>query len=180
MKVIDVTQLREDIHFPINRAVYKKPPKRNWFQKLYRFFTYKRNFELMEDYVLWIPKLKKFLFTPAPFLYDNASVPKLLSSLYNSDGMLLLGALPHDFGYRYKCLIFVNEDTGKLHLESCDKYQLDALLRYLCTYESGFKKASYVAWAGVKFFGFFGWNSNRKKNCNLYEDYPNLFNGGKL
>ncbi len=170
-----MTRLTQDIHFPVTRAVYKEAPKRNWFQKLWKFITYKRNYELREDYILWIPAKSLFLYIPAPFFYDNASVPKLLSSLFNPDGMLLLGALPHDFGYRYKHLIFINPFTGELYLEDYNKVELDHLFQYLCGYESKFEKASAVAGTGLSLFGFAGWNSNRKKDSRLYEDFPELF-----
>jgi len=175
MKRIDTSKLTKDIHFPINSAVYKEPPKRNFFQKLWRFVTYKRNYEVMDDYVLWIPKLKRFLFVPCHFLYDNASVPKILSSLYNADGMLLLGSLPHDFGYRYQCLLFVCQGSGNLYIKTFTKKELDEIFRYLCAYESKFKRASRVAKLGLSLGGFFGWKSNRKKNCNLFNDFPELY-----
>jgi len=175
MKHIDLSTLTKDIHFPITRAIYKKPPKRNWLQKIQKFVVYKRHYELMEDYCLYIPFLDKWLFIPAPFFYDNASVPKVLSGLYNADGMLLLGALPHDFGYRYECIIFIDNKNGGLIIHPYSKSELDSLFRYLCSYESGFTKSSAVAKFGLSIGGFVGWQSNRKKNHNLQKDFPDIY-----
>ena len=175
MKTIDLKELTEEIHFPITRALYKKPPKRNFFQRLWKFVTFKRNYEVMEDYLLYIPSLNKWLFIPAGFKYDNASVPKVLNGLYNADGMLLLGSLPHDFGYRYECLVFVNPLDLSLYIEPYTKEQLDHLFKYLCAYESEFPKASGIAGFGLQLFGFLGWKSNRKNYKSLPDDFPEIF-----
>lgn len=175
MRIFKLDTLRKDIHFPINRAIYKKPPKRSWWKKIWKFATYKRHYELMHDYVLYIPILDKYLFVPSGFLYDNASVPKVLSSFFNADGMLLLGALPHDFGYRYECLVFVDMVDGHLYIDPYTKKELDALFKYLCGYESGFKKASGMASFGLRLFGGFGWRSNRKRFNSLPKDFPSIY-----
>lgn len=175
--IIDTEGFVKDIHFPITQAVYKKAPVRNWYQKIFKFFTYRRWFEIKKNYILWVPILNRYIFIPNGFLYDLASVPKLLNSIYNSNGMLLLGALPHDFGYRYQCLVLVDEITGELYFRSFNKKELDEVFESLCAWESEFYKASKVAKIGLSLAGFIGWKENRKKNCILREDFPELFSG---
>jgi len=175
MRILDTAEFSKDIHFPVTRAIYRVPPKRNWYQKLIKFLTYRRWFEVMEDYVLWMPTLESYAFIPAHFVCDNASVPKMLSCLFTSDGMLLLGGHIHDFGYRYKCLILVNEMTGELHIKSFAKGELDEIFESLCAWESGFKKASNIAKKTLSVAGYIGWRENRKANNNLYTDFPGLF-----
>jgi len=175
MKILDTVSFTKEIYFPISRAVYNKPPERTWYQKIVKFLTYKRWDEVMVDYILWIPVLDSYIFIPACFLSDGASVPKLLNGLFNSNGMLLLGALPHDFGYRYKSLILINEMTGELYVRPFTKTELDEIFESLCVWESGFKKASLIAKYTLTVFGFLGWNENRKANNILEEDFPGLF-----
>lgn len=175
MRIIDTVNLTKDIHFPITQAVYSVPPKRKWYQKIIKFFTYRRWFEVMKDYVLWVPSLGCFIFIPITFLFDGASVPKFLGSLFSPTGMLLLGALPHDFGYRYKCLILVDEITCKLSVRLFNKKELDEVFKDLCAWESGLKRASGTAKTALTIAGFTGWNKNRKENRILKDDFPGLF-----
>jgi len=175
MKKINPENFTKKIHFPITRAIYKKPPKRTWFQKLFKFFVYRRSFEMMEDYVLWVPCLNSFIFIPKRFVSDLASVPKVLNGIYNTNGMLLLGAWPHDFGYKYESLFLVDEKTGELTVKSFSKKELDNIFKSLCAWESGFKGAAAVAKEGLSLFGFTGWNENRKANHVLTEDFKEVF-----
>jgi len=175
MKIIDLKTLSKDIHFPILRAVYKVAPKRSWWQKIIKFFTYHRWYEFMSDYILWVPSIDKYAFIPTSFVCDNASVPKVLSSLFNSDGMLLLGSYFHDFGYRYQGLFVVDMSTGELVFVTLNKKEFDRIFKDLCIYESGFKKASWIASTGLKLFGFIGWKQNRKRAAVLKKDFPELF-----
>ena len=175
MRIIDTDALTKEIHFPIARAVYKAAPKRNWFQKIIKFFTYRRWFEIVKDYIIWVPMLETYIFLPASFLSDGASVPKIFNSIFNTNGMLLLGSYPHDFGYRYECLVLVDEMTGALHVKSFTKSELDEIFESLCAWESGFDTASRVAKYVLSLFGFLGWYENRRKCCDLKTDFPSLF-----
>lgn len=175
MKILDTATLTKDIHFPVTRAIYKVAPKRSWLEKVIKFFTYRRWFELYKDYVLWIPCLESYVFIPNTFVYDLASVPKLLNGFFNSNGMLLLGALPHDFGYRYECLLLIDEMTGELYRKSFTKKELDQIFENLCSWESKFYTASKVAEFTLGVVGFFGWKENRKACHVLDVDFPGLF-----
>jgi len=175
MRTLDTTDFTQDIHFPITRAVYTEAPKRTWYQKILKFATYRRWFDVREDYVLWVPSLNTHIFVPRNFLYDLASVPKVLNGLFNSNGMLLLGALPHDFGYRYECLLLVDPLTDEIYQKPFDKAELDKIFESLCALESKFLKASKVARITLGIAGFIGWKENRKKACVLRDDFPELF-----
>ncbi len=175
MRILDTALFSKEIHFPIIRALYRSAPKRTWLQKIIRFFTYRRWYEFMFDYVLWVPSLDGYIFIPATFICDNASVPKLLSGLFNSDGMLLLGGYAHDFGYRYKCLLLVDEMTGELYRRPFAKFELDNIFEELCVMESKFPKASKVARITLGIAGHIGWLENRKANNILENDFPGLF-----
>ncbi len=174
MKIVPIDNLRKDIHFPVIRAMYE-PSRNNWFKRMWSFFTYRRKFEVMKDYILWVSSLKAYLFIPNGFIFDGASVPKILNSLYSPTGMLLLGACPHDFGYRYKCLLFVDPVSGKLYINNFNKKELDAVFQELCTIESGMSIAASMAKLGLSIGGFTGWNQNKKQHNILQHDFPSLF-----
>lgn len=175
MRIFDPETFSKEIHFPIERAVYKVAPKRNWYQKLFKFFTYRRWFEVMSDYIVWVPVLNSYILIPFGFLSDGASVPKILNSLFNTNGMLLLGAWPHDFGYRYMCLILIDEQTGEMQIKPFTKSELDAVFESLCAWESKFNRAAAVATFVLSIAGFIGWNENRRAGNILEEDFPGLF-----
>lgn len=173
-KQIDNSLLIKEIHFPkiqplpLNR-------KKSFFGRIKDFFTLRREFIILEDYYVWSEYLKSFIFIPKNFIFDGASVPKALNSLYNPMGMLLYGAGPHDFGYRYKGLILVNESLNINFFWKFSKTQLDKVFNDLCELESGMKKASSVATFALTLFGFTGWNEATNNNRKLEIDFPELF-----
>jgi len=173
MKVIDLSLCSGDLHFPVVQALPTKIQK-NFFKRLFGFVTYRRSWKVREDYCLWVPSLSAWIFLPNQFVFDGASVPKLLGGLFSPTGMLLLGAAPHDFGYRYKGLFHVDH-MGCLKFVPYTKKQLDKIFKHLCSYESGMTKASSVATFTLGIAGFTGWNQNRKENRELTCDFPELF-----
>jgi hypothetical protein len=180
MKVISADQLTKDIHFPVTRACYTKPPERNFFQNVYHFATYRRKFEVMQDYVLWIPLIKAWCFVPISLIFDAASVPKAFANFYASTGMLLLGALPHDVGYRYEGLVLVNEEPGTLFFQKFTKEKIDDIFRNLCTWESGMPLAVNIATGTLRAAGFIQWSKHRKANRNFEEDFPKYVCGRSI
>jgi len=167
--------LSKKIHFPVVQAVYTPTPKRNWWSKLTNFIIYRRKFKVRKDYILWVPFLNEFIFVPSYFIYDGASVPKILNGIFNPTGMLLLGALPHDFGYRYQGLFFVDPNTREIRFSTFSKSQLDNIFKNLCVYESKMKIASSTATWALKLAGFLSWNKHRKNNNTPQKDFPQLF-----
>lgn len=173
MKTVDITNCTGDIHFPIIRAL-PAVKKKSFFKRIFNFVTYRRKWEICKDYCLWVPSLSSWIFLPERFVFDGASIPKLLNNIFSPTGMLLFGAAPHDFGYRYEGLIQIDHE-GNLQFISYSKKELDNIFKHLCAYESGMNKASSVATATLRVAGFVGWKENRKANCVLRDDFPELF-----
>lgn len=168
-----VKNLSCDLHFPIIQAI---PTIRNqpFWKRVINFLTYRRKFQIMKDDCLWVPSLFIWIFLPKGFIFDGASVPKILNSIYNPTGMLLLGAAPHDFGYRYKGLLQIDA-KGNVFFVSYTKKELDDIFNALCAYESEMKVASKTATFTLTIAGFLGWRENRKKNCILPVDFPEVY-----
>jgi len=173
MKRINLNSCSNELHFPITQALPTEIVT-GFFKRVWNFSTYKRKFKVRKDYCLYVPSISKWIFIPKYFVFDGASVPKFLNWLYNPTGMLLLGATPHDFGYRYKGLIHIDH-KGKLNFVSYTKKELDKIFGNLCSYESGMPTASNVATKTLGFVGFIGWKQNRKINHVLEKDFPELF-----
>jgi len=175
MKSVDIGFLSEILHFPIMQAV---PIKReqNWFKRFIKFINFRRRWKVTQDYCLWVPELGVWIFVPAYFINDCASVPKILNGVFSPTGMLLLGAVPHDFGYRYQGLFHVDH-LGRIFFAPYTKKELDNIFDVLCTYESGMPQASGIATFVLSLVGFLGWRENRKANRVLINDFPEVFVG---
>ena len=178
-------KLTKKNYFPlIQPQLIKK--ENNFFKKILKFWLFLRKYQLMDDYIIWCEYLKRFIFIPKSFIYDGASVPKLLNGIFGTTGVLFFGALPHDFGYNYNGLLLLDDILDGFYQEDCpsnyeiyfkkfSKNELDKIFRELCTQESGMKFGSYVATFALTLFGFFDWNRKRKNKSKLNRDFPQLF-----
>ena len=173
MKVIYAHKINKSVHFPIVSAV-PDIQVLTLYKNIIEFLTYRRTWKLQRDYVIWCDYLKEYIFIPKNFIFDGASVPKALYSFLSPNGILLLGACPHDFGYRYKGLIHI-DNNGYLYYKRYSKSELDKMFRSMCKKESSLGAAVNIAYIGLFLFGFTGWLEARKNNCDLNKDFPNLF-----
>jgi hypothetical protein len=62
-----------------------------------------RNWTIMKDFYFTLNGEKYVI--PAGFQFDGASVPKFLATFLSPVGVLLIGGLVHDYGYKYKTLL---------------------------------------------------------------------------
>ena len=173
MKIVSLEKINKKLFFPTMRAVPSKTDL-NTFQKIKKFLTDRREWEIREDYVIWCDYLQKYIFVPKGFIFDAASVPKALHSILGPIGILLLGSCPHDEGYRYGGFIHVNED-GSLYFKEYTKKEIDNVFFSMCKKESSLGLVSRTATASLTLFGFVAWNNARKNNCNINKDFPGLF-----
>ena len=95
---------------------------------------------------------------PAGFQFDGASVPKFLATFLSPVGVLLMGGLVHDYGYRFGCL----QKKDGTHTDRKDQKELDAIFRDICIEVNGFKVLNYLAYWALRLVGFVAWNQNRK------------------
>ena len=54
---------------------------------------------------------------PAGFEFDGASVPKFLATFLSPVGVLLMGGLVHDYGYKYATLMKSDATTSGYHYQ---------------------------------------------------------------
>ena len=95
---------------------------------------------------------------PKGFQFDGASVPKFLATFLSPVGVLLMGGLVHDYGYRFGCL----QKKDGTHTDRKDQKELDAIFRDICIEVNGFKVLNYLAYWALRLVGFVAWNQNRK------------------
>lgn len=174
--MIDYSLLTKDIIFPVVRAIPRKPVS-GW-RKFFSFLISLREWEVMEDYYVWSKYLQQFLFIPKGFIYDGASVPKLLNNIYSSTGVLFFGSIIHDFGYKYAGYFIYNPDNTLTFIPNT-KNGMDLIFNHLCVEENFMKTASKVALWALHIAGGHTWKAYRKiqKEITLVHDFPHLFEG---
>jgi len=167
-----VRKLTKEIHFPVVQAVPSTLVTGVW-PKFKKFLFYRREWKVFTDHVIWSPYKNEWIFLPRGFTYDGASVPKILHSFSDPSGTLLLGAGPHDIGYRYGGLIFFRpfdkglekglNVEGELVYMDIDKSVLDFMFYDLSKRESSLGFLTSLAWLLVILFGKIAWVNERKK-----------------
>lgn len=179
MLKFDVSKLTKELHLPVLKGVLETK-EISFIRRVFRFFSFNRKFEVMENYFLWWEEKQRFILIPKTFIYDGASVPKLLGTIYSTVGVLFLGAGPHDVGYKYEGLFLVNPDTGELVFQKMSKSELDVLFDELCRQETGMSTATRLAKHTLTVAGIIPWLRYRKENHKPEDDFPFLYEEARI
>ena len=126
--------------------------------KIWLFVT--RKWVIVKDYHYIINGEK--LVIPTGFIFDGASVPKFLHAWLSPMGVLLVGGLIHDYGYKYQTLLCKGK---KKSIGTKTQKELDIIFRDVNIIQNGFRLINYLAYYGLKFGGFAAWNKHRKVNA---------------
>lgn len=166
--------LQGKVDMPILRPVAIPTKGLSFIKRLFVHFS-ARKWELMEDYFFYVPWLKKTIVMPKGFVFDMASVPRIFWPIISPTGILLLGSLIHDFGYRYDCLL---DDEFNIIYNKVGRGFFDQLLKDVSVYINGTHILSTIAWffisSTLKLFGFFAWNGRRKEDADVTLDFINV------
>ena len=123
----------------------------------------KRQWEVAEDF--WFKLEGENYVIPAGFQFDGASVPKFLATFLSPVGVLLMGGLVHDYGYKYATL---RRDDGT-DIGYKNQAYMDKLFRDICIEVNGFKFLNYLAYWALCLVGFVAWNGHKKRGTHLEE-----------
>ena len=124
----------------------------------------KRQWEVAEDF--WFTLEEGNYMIPAGFQFDGASVPKFLATFLSPTGVLLIGGLVHDYGYKYATLLHDDGTTFGYR----DQAYWDRIFRDICIEVNGFKFLNYLAYWTLRLFGFVAWNGHKKRGTHVKED----------
>ena len=100
---------------------------------------------------------------PAGFQFDGASVPKFLATFLSPVGVLLMGGLVHDYGYKYATLLKKDQTT----IGYKDQKYMDKLFRDICIEVNGFYALNYLAYWALRLGGFVAWNGHKKRGTHV-------------
>ena len=115
-----------------------------------------RHWEITKDFYFSL-KGEEYVI-PQGFEFDGASVPKFLAMWLSPTGVLLMGGLIHDYGYKYGTLL--RSDRTSIGTKS--QKWMDTLFRDICIEQNGFKLLNYLAYWALRLGGFVAWNGHRK------------------
>ena len=142
----------------------KIPTKgKGFFYAIWIWIMSVRNWEIGEDFHYKL--YGQDMVIPKGFKFDGASVPKFLGAWLSPVGVLLLGGLVHDYGYKYATLLKKDGTTiGVVNQQWMDKTFRDINIEV-----NGFKWLNYLAWYALRAGGFLAWNGHRKRNAKIGE-----------
>ena len=100
---------------------------------------------------------------PKGFKFDGASVPKFLAQFLSPVGVLLIGGLIHDYGYKYETLLLKNKKTIGIKTQKW----MDETFRDINIEVNGFYFLNYLAYWALRLGGFVAWNKHRKVNAKI-------------
>ena len=156
------------VEMPILKPIRINTNGLSWWKKTKKYFK-AREWEVVEDYKLYVPWLDKTILIPNGYVFDAASIPRFLWPLLNPTGILLIPALVHDFGYEFSG--FLNTNREKIYTEKeYSRDFFDVLFRDLGIYVNGINSIPNIAYKALKLFGRFSWG-NYRKISNRIEDF---------
>ena len=115
-----------------------------------------RHWEITKDFYFSL-KGEEYVI-PQGFQFDGASVPKFLAMWLSPTGVLLMGGLIHDYGYKYGTLL----RSDRTVIGAQTQQWMDKLFRDVCIEQNGFKLLNYLAYWALRVGGFVAWNGHRK------------------
>jgi hypothetical protein len=119
-----------------------------------------RKWEVSEDFYFTLNGIRYVI--PTGFVCDCTSTPKFLRLVVSPTGIMLVGAVVHDYGYAHGSLLLASK-------ESTEKYSqrhMDKIFRDINIQVNGFTSINYIAYYILRTLGFFTWYTHRGRNKN--------------
>jgi len=101
---------------------------------------------------------------PKGFQFDGASIPKFLHTWLSPTGVLLMGGLIHDYGYKYATLLKKDKKTT---IGVKDQKWMDQTFRDINIEQNGFHLLNKLAYWALRLGGFVAWNGHRKVGATI-------------
>ncbi len=157
------------IDMPVLQPIKLKIKKYSWWRKAIKHFE-RRKWRVVEDYTLYMPWLDATILIPKGFIFDGVSSPRAFWAVLNPTGCLLIGAMYHDFGYRYNC--FLSEDCSIIFDSSKDQRKFfDKQLKDINIHINNSKLMSDFAYNAIRLLGSISWKGHRKNNKNVSAEF---------
>lgn len=154
------------INFKYDDYPHMKPIKiptkgKGFWTAIMLWFFGTRHWEIAEDFHYSLNGEDYVI--PKGFKFDGASVPKFLAQFLSPVGVLLIGGLIHDYGYKYQTLLLKNGKT----IGDKDQKWMDQTFRDINIEINGFYFLNYLAYWALRLGGWLAWNKHRKINAKI-------------
>jgi len=164
---------KDNIKEPILSPIKQKYDDKSIIKKIIAWRTHNRHFQFIEDYIVWVESIQLWVKIPAGFLFDGASIPKLLQSVTSAIDSLFYGSILHDFIYRTGQLIVCNDaNYGCWHLKDFKKDEADSIMAAFSDQMEGVTTPSIIVKNMLGVFGWVAWGNARKRNMRITTPYP--------
>lgn len=128
-----------------------------------------RSWKIEEDYILDLPWIEGIICIPKGFIFDGASVPRVLWPFMAPTGIMFIAGLYHDVGYRYNH--WFDENYNPVYVDAGRRF-FDSEFEKIGSYVNDATFTPNVAWGGLWAFGFFAWNTRQKEGHDASVDFP--------
>ena len=148
--------------YPLMKPLRIATKGKGFFRMILMWLLGVRHWEIAKDFHYELNGEKYII--PAGFKFDGASIPKFLHMFLSPVGVLLIGGLVHDYGYKYATLLKKNKkDT----LGTISQKRADEIFRDINIGVNGFYLMNYLAYWSLRLGGFMAWNKHRKVNAKI-------------
>ena len=148
----------EYMEMPVMKPIKICTADKGFWKAIWMWLTGVRRWQLAEDFYYFLDGEEYII--EKGFEFDGASVPKFLAMWLSPTGVLLMGGLVHDYGYKYGELTIA--DNGEAVKRN--QKEMDLIFRDICIEQNGFKLLNYLAYWSLRLFGFVAWNRHRKND----------------
>jgi len=181
-----IPEKANSLHMPITQNIpVNLKDTGAWYKQTWKWMNGLPNELLYEDFYQILPSdcnkclgfsknHKVCVFIPKMFIFNGASIPKVLSFTYLPHGILYLGAFLHDFCYSYGGLIVFTEESDKLMFVKVSQKEADLIFYEMNQEVNDSRVLVKPAYYTLRMFGWITWNKCRKNPNDFIERFPHL------
>lgn len=165
------------IKMPLMRPIPIPTKGKSWWKSLWIWAKTTRQWEIMEDWEFFISYLNLMILIPKGFIFDGASIPKGLRSIYSPVGILLLPGLLHDYGYRFGYLLRKIPGGFEATKINFTRKDWDNLFLKVSVQVNGFNVLNKLPRFGLWIGAGITWAKHRENNLNdpIFKNSPNYY-----
>tara|TARA_B100000530_G_scaffold315186_1_gene244682 strand:+ start:1673 stop:2260 length:588 start_codon:yes stop_codon:yes gene_type:complete len=164
--IIDKLDMREETRnsfsmkeMPVLKPIVIETKGKGFWKSMLHWFLSTRNWELTKDWNYTINDVEYVV--PKGFQFDGASIPKFLRAFFSPVGIMLIGGLVHDYGYKYETLLLKGK---KKTIGIKTQKWMDEVFKDININVNGFYVFNLLSYYSLRLAGFIAWNGHRKRN----------------
>ena len=144
---------------PVLKPIVIETKGKGFWKSMLHWFLSTRNWELTKDWNYTINDVEYVV--PKGFQFDGASIPKFLRAFFSPVGIMLIGGLVHDYGYKYETLLLKGK---KKTIGIKTQKWMDEVFKDININVNGFYVFNLLSYYSLRLAGFIAWNGHRKRN----------------